>query len=160
MTLSSNSNNNRIFRKQRNERERKMVSNQQNPNNYRPEKVTAIAVLSLLNGIVSVIWGIIISIGALATIVGICCLPVTILPIILGGFEIVYAIRLLSNPPHPSTPNKTIAILDIVSILYGNFISLVIGILLLVFYNDSDVKEWFDTIYKKNSLDALPVLEL
>lgn len=137
-----------------------MVSNQQNSIFNRPDKVTAIAVLSLLNGIVSVFWGIIISIGALATIVGICCLPATILPIILGGFEIVYAVHLFSNPPRPSTPSKTIAILDIFSILYGNFISLVIGILLLVFYNDSDVKEWFDTMCKKNSLDELPVLEL
>ncbi|MCD4753576.1 MAG: hypothetical protein K8R40_10930 [Anaerolineaceae bacterium] len=137
-----------------------MVSNQQNSIFNRPDKVTAIAVLSLLNGIVSVFWGIIISIGALATIVGICCLPATILPIILGGFEIVYAVHLLSNPPRPSTPSKTIAILDIISIIYGNFISLVIGILLLVFYNDSDVKKWFNTMCKENSIEELPVLEL
>lgn len=137
-----------------------MGSNQQNSNFYRPDKITAIAILSLLNGIVSVFWGIIISIGALATIVGICCLPVTILPIILGGFEIVYAIQLLSNPPHPCTPSKTNAILDIVSIIYGNFISFVIGILLLVFYSDLGVKEWFDTMCKENSIEELPVLEL
>lgn len=137
-----------------------MGSNQQNSVFYRPDKVTAIAVLSLLNGIVSVFWGIIISIGALATIVGICCLPITILPIILGGFEIVYAVQLLSNPPQACSPHKTIAILDIISILYGNFISLVIGILLLVFYNDLEVKEWFDALCKENSFEELPVLEL
>ena len=137
-----------------------MGSNQQNSLYYRPDKVTAIVVLSLLNGVVNVFWGIIISIGAFTTIVGICCLPVTILPIILGGFEIVYAVQLLNNPPQPCTPRKTIAILDIISIIYGNFISLVIGILLLVFYGDLRVKEWFNNICKENSSEELPVLEL
>ncbi len=47
---------------------------------------------------------------------------------------------------------QTIAILDIISILYGNFISLVIGILLLVFYSDLDIKEWFDTLCKEDLL--------
>lgn len=137
-----------------------MGSNQHDSLNYRPEKGTAIIVLSLLNGVVSIFWGIIISIGAFTTVVGICCLPVTILPIILGSFEIAYAVRLLNNPPQPCTPSKAIAILDIISILYGNFISLVIGILLLVFYSDLDVKEWLDCLRKENSPDQLPVLEL
>ena len=137
-----------------------MDSNQHNSQYYRPEKVTAIIVLSLINGIVSVFWGSIISIGAFTTIVGICCLPVTILPIILGSFEIVYAVQLLNNQPRPCAPSKTIAILDIISILYGNFISLVIGILLLVFYGDLDVKEWFDSICEENSFEILPILDL
>ena len=137
-----------------------MGSNQNNSPLNRPEKVTAIGILSLLNGIVSVFWGSIISIGSFTTIIGICCLPVTILPVILGGFEIVYAIRLLNNPPQPCSPSKSIAILDIISIIYGNFISLVIGILLLVFYSDLDVKEWFGSICKKNSFEVLPILDL
>ena len=127
---------------------------------HRPDKITAIAVLSLLNGLISIFWGIISSIGAAATIVGLCCIPLTILPIILGGFEIAYAARLLSNPPRPCKPNKTIAILDIINILYGNFISLAIGILLLVFYSDLDIKEWFETLCSENEIIDLEPLEL
>ena len=127
---------------------------------HRPEKVTAIAVLSILNGLISVFWGIIASIGVAATIIGLCCIPITILPIILGGFEIAYAIRLLSDPPRPCTPNKTIAILDIINIIFGNFISLVIGILLLVFYSDNDTKEWFKTLCKEDEIIDLEPLQL
>ncbi|NSW51536.1 MAG: hypothetical protein HPY85_03410 [Anaerolineae bacterium] len=113
---------------------------------YRPDKITLIAVLSLLNGIINVFWGIGVTIAASVTIIGLCCLPITILPIILGGFEIAYAAKLLSNPPRPCKPDQTIAILDIACILYGNFISLVVGILLLVFYHDIEVVDWFSHI--------------
>ena len=141
-------------------RERKMESNQNKTTAYRPDKVYAIAILSLLNGIVNIIWGIVITIGALATIVGICCVPITILPIVLGILEIIYASKLLSTPPRPCQPNQTIAILDIICILYGNFISLVVGILLLVFYSDLDVKEWFNTLCKEDQVEDLPLLEI
>lgn len=137
-----------------------MESNQNKTTYFRPDKVYAIAVLSLLNGIVNIIWGIVISIGALATIVGICCIPITILPIVLGILEIIYAAKLLSNPPRPCQPNQTIAILDIICILYGNFISLVIGILLLVFYSDLDVKDWFNLLCKEDQIEELRMLEI
>ena len=62
---------------------------------------------------------------------------------ILGIFEIIYALKLLSNPPQPVRPSTTIAILEILCVLAGNVFSMIVGILALVFYNDPQVKEYF-----------------
>jgi len=112
-------------------------------NQQKPTLVQAIAWMSLASGIVNIFWGIIASITALTTIVGIICTPFTILPTILGIFEIIYAAKLLSNPPQPVLPSTNIAILEIVTILVGNVFSMVVGILALVFYNDLVVKDYF-----------------
>ena len=72
-----------------------------------------------------------------------CASPYRSFPIILGGFEIAYAIKLLSNPPQPVQPSQAIAILEIVALFVGNVFSLVVGILALIFYNDSTVKDYF-----------------
>ena len=66
-----------------------------------------------------------------------------LLPTILGVFEIIYAAKLMSNPPQTVQPSTTIAILEIVSALVGNFFSVVVGILALVFYNDVTVRDYF-----------------
>jgi len=113
-------------------------ANQQNPT-----LVNVIAWMTLASGIVDLFWGIIASLTALATIVGIVCIPFTILPTILGVFEIIYAAKLLSNPPQPVLPSTNIAVLEIVTILVGNLFSMVVGILALVFYNDLVVKDYF-----------------
>ena len=112
-----------------------------NPQN--PTLVNVIGWMTLASGIVDLFWGIIASLTALATIVGIVCIPFTILPTILGVFEIIYAAKLLSNPPQPVLPSTNIAVLEIVTILVGNLFSMVVGILALVFYNDLVVKDYF-----------------
>ena len=109
----------------------------------KPTLVQVIAWMTLASGIVNLFWGIIASLTALATIVGIVCVPFTILPTILGVFEIIYAAKLLSNPPQPVLPSTNIAVLEIVTILVGNVFSMVVGILALVFYNDLVVKDYF-----------------
>ncbi|HEX9839474.1 MAG TPA: hypothetical protein VGA72_09015 [Anaerolineales bacterium] len=112
-------------------------------NQQKPTLVQVIAWMTLASGIVNLFWGIIASLTALATIVGIVCVPFTILPTILGVFEIIYAAKLLSNPPQPVLPSTNIAVLEIVTILVGNVFSMVVGILALVFYNDLVVKDYF-----------------
>jgi len=112
-------------------------------NQQKPTLVNVIAWMTLASGIVNLFWGIIASLTALATIVGIVCIPFTILPTILGIFEIIYAAKLLSTPPQAVLPSTNIAILEILTILVGNVFSMVVGILALVFYNDLVVKDYF-----------------
>src|SRR3990172_7918550 len=112
-------------------------------NQEKPTLVNVIAWMTLASGIVNLFWGVIASLTALATIVGIVCTPFTILPTILGIFEIIYAAKLLSNPAQPVLPSTNIAVLEIVTILVGNVFSMVVGILALVFYNDLVVKDYF-----------------
>lgn len=113
------------------------------PSNESPGLVKTIAILTLINGIVNIFWGLIAAITVTASIVLICLAPLAILPTILGIFEIVYAAKLLNNPPRPVQPSTTIAILEILCILTGNVFSMIVGILSLVFYNDPQVKEYF-----------------
>ena len=111
----------------------------------KPGLVTAIAVMTLVNGILNLLWGL----GVTASIVlgtlglGLLCAPVTILPSILGIFEIIFGARLLAAAPVGVRPSRAIAILEICAIVAGNFISLVVGILVLVFYADTSVKDYF-----------------
>jgi hypothetical protein len=112
-------------------------------NQPKPTLVNVIAWMTLVSGIVNLFWGFFASLFVLATVVGIVCIPFTILPTILGIFEIIYAAKLLSNPPQAVQPSTTIAILEITCVLALNFFSLVVGILALVFYNDLTVREYF-----------------
>jgi len=115
------------------------------PYDENPGLVKTIGVMTLVNGIVNIFWGL----GVTAAVVlgtffiGLICAPITILPTVLGVFEIIYALKLLSNPPQPVKPSTSIAILEIVCVLAGNVFSMIVGILALVFYNDEQVKNYF-----------------
>jgi len=120
----------------------------QQPIPAKPGMVTAIAIMTLANGILNILYGL----GVTAAIVlgtlgiGLICSPVTILPSVLGIFEILYAIKILSDPIQRVQPNQTIAILEICAIIAGDVISAVVGILAMVFYNDPTVKAYFAQI--------------
>ena len=114
--------------------------NTQFTNQQKPTLVNVIAWMTLASGIVNLFWGIAASGAVLATIVGVICTPITILPTILGVFEIIYAAKLMSNPPQKIQPSTN---LEIVCVIVGNLFAVVVGILALVFYNDLIVKDYF-----------------
>ena len=120
-----------------------MSENAYSPYNDSPNLVKTIAVLTLINGIVNIFWGLVATLTVTASIILICLVPLAILPTVLGIFEIIYALKLLSNPPQPVQPSTTIAILEILCVLTVNVFSMIVGILSLVFYNDPQVKEYF-----------------
>lgn len=109
----------------------------------KPTLVNVIAWMTLASGILNLGWGIVAALTVLSTLVGVICVPIAILPTFLGVFEIVFAARLLSNPPQPIRASTNIAVLEIVTILVGNVFALVVGILALVFYNDVTVRDYF-----------------
>ncbi|MGZ9222682.1 MAG: hypothetical protein ACXW4Q_11285 [Anaerolineales bacterium] len=117
--------------------------NSQFTNQPKPTLVNVIAWMTLASGVVNLFWGLGLSLTGLLSIIGIICIPFMLLPTILGVFEIIYAAKLLSNPPQTVQPSTTIAILEILSALVGNFFSVVVGILALVFYNDVTVRDYF-----------------
>ncbi len=122
----------------------------------KPNLLTTIAVMTLVSGITNLFWGFIASAAVLGTIVGIVCLPLTILPTILGIFEIIYAAKLLSTQPQPVQPSPSIAIFQILTFMYGNIFSMVVGILNLIFFNDQAVKEYFSRINGVQIFAAAP----
>jgi hypothetical protein len=109
--------------------------------------------MTLVNGILNIIWSLGFTVSVvLATMgIGLLCVPVTILPLVLGVFEIIYAAQLLSSPPKPMQPSQAIAIMEICCILVGNVVSLVIGIIALVFYNQPEVQSYFAALNAQTS---------
>jgi len=112
----------------------------------KPTLVNAIAWMTLASGIVNLFWGFALSGTALVTIIGIICVPLAILPSILGVFEIIYAAKLFSTPPQVVKPSTNIAVFEVASILAFNVFSMAVGILSLVFYNDTVVKDYFSRL--------------
>jgi hypothetical protein len=111
----------------------------------KPGMFTAIAIMTLVNGILNIMWGLGLTSGVvLGTLfVGLLCAPITLLPAVLGIFEVIYAAKLMSNPPQPVQSSQTIAILEIAAVISGNILSAIVGILALIFYNDPIVKNYF-----------------
>ena len=112
----------------------------------KPGMVTAIAIMTLVNGILNILWGLGIAVSLLLSLIGIFCLPIAAYPVVLGILEILYAVKLLSNPPRPVQPAMYLAVMEICDILLLDFISVVVGILALVFYNDPAVQVYFARI--------------
>ena len=109
----------------------------------KPTLVNVIAWMTLASGVVNLVWGVAASGTVLATVVGVVCVPFTILPTVLGVFELIYAAKLLSNPAQPVQPSSYIAVFEIACVLTGNVFAMIVGILALVFYNDTIVKDYF-----------------
>jgi hypothetical protein len=110
----------------------------------KPGYVQAIAIMCLVDGILNILWG-----GGLALtftlgLVTVCCAPLGLYPVVLGIFEIVYATQILPDPIRAAKPARYLAIMQIINIISGDLISLAVGIISLVFYNDPRVQAYFD----------------
>jgi hypothetical protein len=110
------------------------------PADQKPGNVQIIATATLVNGIINLLWGTTLILVLLPTLF---CWPVGAYPFVLGILEIVYAAKLLPNPPRPVQPATYLAVMEIVAILYLNPLALIGGILALVFYNDPQVVAYF-----------------
>ena len=108
----------------------------------KPSRLQGIEIMMLVSGILNIIAGLGLVCGALASIVGVLCLPVVVLPLVLGVFEVVYASKLMNHQPVSVRDLRTIAIFEVATILYGNGITLVVGILNLIFLDDQNVRDY------------------
>ena len=108
-----------------------------------PGKVQAIAIIWIIDGVLSITWGAGLVVAALASVIGILCLPVTAYPLVLGIFELVYGIKLLQQPNKLTKPPTFIAIMEIIDILAGDVLGLAAGIATLVLLNDPEVQAYF-----------------
>lgn len=116
----------------------------------KPGKVQAIAIMMLVGGILATL----ISGGTLAYfgILGVatmgigllCCLwPGPYYGLVMGIMAIVKGSRLLSEKAHREPPPQGIGIMMIINIINGDFVNLTLGILVLVFLADQEVKDYF-----------------
>jgi hypothetical protein len=112
----------------------------------KPEMVGVIGIIMIVSGVLNILaglgWTLIIVIGTLG--IGLLCAPLTIIPIGIGIYEIIQGANVLGDRP---VKNVTlVGILEIVSVLWVNILSVIGGILVLVFFNDEEVKAYFDSM--------------
>ena len=111
----------------------------------KPGKVQAIAIMCLVDGILNILYGIGLTLGLVLGMVTICCVPLGIYPIVLGILEIIHATKLLPTPMRVNRPAQWLAVMQIVNVVSGDIISLVVGILSLVFFSDPEVTAYYAT---------------
>jgi hypothetical protein len=117
----------------------------------KPGKVQAIAIMTLIDGILNALmaisWAVIILTGAIASLgVALLCCPIAIYPAVVAVFEIIYATKIMPEPPKTNEFPKYLAILQIINIVCGGILSIVTGILALVFANDPEVMGYFASV--------------
>jgi hypothetical protein len=125
------------------------------PQGGKPGKVQALAIMTLIDGILNIVlvglgWGL----GILSVVLGtagvafpvlICC-PVPIYAIVLGILEIIAATKLLPEPATTREFPKYLAIMQIINVISGGILSIVTGILALVFASDPEVVAYFQSV--------------
>jgi hypothetical protein len=120
----------------------------------KPGKVQAVAIMTLIDGILNILIALMWAVGIITGVVGtlglgffllICCV-VPIYTVVVGIFEIIFAAKLLPEPPKTNEFSKPVAIMQIVNVLSFNLLSVVTGILALVFANDPEVVAYFATV--------------
>ena len=116
----------------------------------KPGKVQAIAIMVLIGGILATLYGLgvlayfgIIAVASMG--VGLlCCLwPGPYYALVVGIMGILKGARLLGEKAHRETPPQGIAIMMIINIINGDIVNLALGIVVLVFLSDEEVKEFF-----------------
>lgn len=126
----------------------KKTARPRKPAVQRPSNINAIATMTIISGALNIVSSLAISFTLVLSLLGLICVPITLLPAVLGIFEILYGVKLLANPAQPVKPSKAIAILEIVIFIYLNVVSGVIGILALTMYTDPEVEAYFKAINK------------
>ena len=106
----------------------------------KPGSLQAVSILWIIDGILTILWGFGLVVAAIASFVGILCLPLSIYPFAVGVIELIYGIRLASSRPTLAKPPYYVAILEIILILWADVFGFIIGIVALVLLNAEDVK--------------------
>jgi hypothetical protein len=104
----------------------------------KPGKVQAIAVMTLIGGILALLWGLICAATCVLLV-----WPGTYYSFVLGIMAIVKASALLGDRARNQGPPQAVAVMQIVNIVNGDVVNLVLGIVTLVFLGDPEVKDYF-----------------
>ena len=102
----------------------------------------AIGIMVLIGGIIACLIFLSVSIWAGIATFGLCCIP-GVYSLVVGIMAIIKGAQLLGDKAYLQPPPSGIGIMMIINIINGDFINLVLGILVLVFLSDEEVKSYF-----------------
>jgi predicted Zn finger-like uncharacterized protein len=108
------------------------------PRRKTPDKIQTISVMTLVGGIVALLW----SAGWMLTCFGLLW-PGTYFSLVCGIICVIKGCQLLSDNGRGEDAPMATAILQIINVINLDVINLVLGILILVFLNEDEVKEFF-----------------
>jgi len=117
----------------------------------KPGKFQAIAIMQLISGCMNGMWSLIFALSG-----GIICIT-PIYGIIVAIFEIMAGAKGLGqNPIDNPRFYRTVAILEIIAIINFNPIPLIVGILVLVFWQDPEVQAFFSGTWQPTMMQPGP----
>lgn len=106
----------------------------------KPGKVQAVAAMVLVGGIVACVF----ALGSILVTGFACCLwPGAYYSLVMGIMAIVRGSNLLGDKAYRQTPPQGIAIMMLINIINADPVNLTLGILVLVFLSDPEVKAYF-----------------
>lgn len=108
----------------------------------KPGKVQAIGIMMLVGGILACLLTLSVHSWAAFLSFGLCCIPGTYC-LIMGIMAIIRGTQLLGDKAYVYPPPQGIAIMMIINIINGDVVNLVLGILVLIFLADEEVKDYF-----------------
>lgn len=108
----------------------------------KPGKVQAIGIMILIGGILSLLYGLsLLGLGVATCIV--LAWPGVYYAIVLGIMALIKGIQLMGDKAYKETPPQGIGIMMIINVINCDFVNLTLGILVLVFLGDEEVKRYF-----------------
>ena len=109
----------------------------------KPGSIQAVAIIWIISGILTIIWGFGLVAAAFASLIGIICLPLSLYPFIVGIFELVYGIKLTGSSTSLRRPPYFVSVLEITLALWLDVFGLIAGITTLILLNEEESKPYF-----------------
>jgi hypothetical protein len=112
----------------------------------KPGNVQLIGIFMIVSGVLNILvgGGIAIAVVLGTFFIGLICLPLLLIPIGVGIWEIVVGANVVNDRLVKNL--QVVAGFEIASILWGNVLSMAAGILVLVFYNDPETRAYFESM--------------
>jgi len=112
----------------------------------KPGNVQLIGIIMITSGVLNVLagGGIALAVVLGTFFIGLICLPFLLIPIGIGVWEIVTGVNVVNG--RAARNIQLVAGFEIASILWANVLSMVAGILVLVFYGDAETKAYFEAL--------------
>ncbi|HEY7312517.1 MAG TPA: MJ0042-type zinc finger domain-containing protein [Gemmataceae bacterium] len=108
----------------------------------KPSKVQAIGIMVLIGGILALLYGLSLLGVGIASCVGLAW-PGIYYAIVLGIMGLIKGIQLMGDKAYKESPPQGIAIMMIINIINCDVVNLALGIVILVFLGDEEVKDYF-----------------
>ena len=86
----------------------------------KPSSVQIVAIIWIISGILTILWGFGLVAAALASFIGILCLPLSIYPFIVGVVELIYGIKLASSPVSVAKPPLFVSVMEMGVVFWGD----------------------------------------